>query len=58
MGFSIMAIVLFSSVRVIYMIENAKRRKLIANMTSEEVAEERANDRRKGDRKITFIRTL
>jgi len=58
MGFSIGAIVLFASIRVVYMIENKRRRQILANMTAEEIAEERANTVRLGDRKLTFIRTL
>jgi len=58
MGITITAIVIFSSVRVLYMIENAKRRKLIANMTPEEIEEEKYSSVRRGDRKRTFIRAL
>lgn len=43
---------------MLYMIENKKRRNIIASMTPEEIAEERANTVRMGDRKLTFIRTL
>jgi hypothetical protein len=40
------------------MIENSKRRKMIAGWTEEEIAEEKANPARIGDQKRTFIRHL
>jgi hypothetical protein len=58
MGITVTAIILFSTVRVLYMIENSKRRKMIAGWTEEEIAEEKANPARIGDRKRTFIRHL
>jgi len=58
LGITIAAIVIFGSVRALYMIENAKRRKIIANMTEEEIEAEKHNPARLGDRKVTFIRAL
>jgi hypothetical protein len=58
MGISICAIVLFSFVRVLYMLENAKRRRIVAQMTLEEIEAEKVNPERRGDRKVTFIRAL
>jgi hypothetical protein len=58
MGITVTAIVLFSTVRVLYMLENAKRRKLVASWTEEEIAAEKANPARMGDSKRTFIRNL
>ena len=58
MGITVAAIIFFGTVRAQYMLENAKRRKLIAGWTAEEIAEEKANPARQGDRKRTFIRAL
>lgn len=58
MGITVAAVIFFSSIRVLYMIENSKRRKLVANMTAEEIEAEKNNPARRGDQKITFIRAL
>lgn len=58
MGITITAIVIFATIRVLYMLENAKRRKLVVSWTEEEIAQEKANPTRRGDRKRTFIRNL
>lgn len=58
MGITITAIAFFSFIRVVYMFENARRRKVTAGWTEEEIAAEKANTERMGDRKLTFIRHL
>ncbi|GJN90113.1 hypothetical protein Rhopal_003112-T1 [Rhodotorula paludigena] len=51
----VVGIVLFLSMRVVYMWTNKKRRAQIAKMSAEEIEAERLNDKRRGDQKITFI---
>ncbi|GAA5999749.1 uncharacterized protein JCM10292_003730 [Rhodotorula paludigena] len=51
----VVGIVLFLTMRVVYMWTNKKRRAQIAKMSAEEIEAERLNDKRRGDQKITFI---